>query len=88
MLIREKLIGGWRKYRNPSLSLNKTSHVATLTCKNQNKPLASDIGCSFKFLLKVGLEESIVNAPFVPLQNKNRNNANSEVRFKQLIRDL
>jgi hypothetical protein len=35
------------------------------------------------FILKVGVEESIVNAP---LQSKNTNNAKSEVRFKQLIR--
>jgi hypothetical protein len=46
------------------------------------------IGCSFKFILKVGVEESIVNAPFVSLQNKNTNNTKSEVRFKHLIRDL
>jgi DNA-directed RNA polymerase subunit RPC12/RpoP len=36
--------------------------------------------CSFKFFLKVGVEESIVNAPLVSLQSKNRNNAKSEVR--------
>jgi hypothetical protein len=48
----------------------------------------SSIGCSFKFLLKVGVEEAIVNAPLVSLQSKNTNNAKSEVRFKQLIRDL
>jgi hypothetical protein len=40
------------------------------------------IGCSFKFLLKVGAEEWIVNAPLVGLQSKNTNNAKSEVRFK------
>jgi hypothetical protein len=44
--------------------------------------------CSFKFILKVGVEESIVNAPLVSLPSKNTNNAKSEVRFKQLIRDL
>jgi hypothetical protein len=33
------------------------------------------------------VEESIVNAPLVSLQSENRNNAKSEVRFKQLIRD-
>jgi hypothetical protein len=44
------------------------------------------IGCSFKFILKVGVEESIMNAPLVSLQNKNTNNSKSEVRFKQLIR--
>jgi DNA phosphorothioation-dependent restriction protein DptG len=31
---------------------------------------------------------SIVNAPLVSLQSKNTNNAKSEVRFKQLIRDV
>jgi hypothetical protein len=41
----------------------------------------------FKFLLKDGVEESIVNAPLVSLQSKNTNNATSEVRFKQLIRN-
>jgi hypothetical protein len=38
--------------------------------------------------MKVGVEESIVNAPLVNLQCKNTNNAKSEVKFKQLIRDL
>jgi hypothetical protein len=47
-------------------------------------PLFGDIvECSFKFILKVGVEESIVS-----LQSKNTNNAKSEVRFKHLIRDL
>jgi hypothetical protein len=44
--------------------------------------------CSFKFILKVGVEQSIVNAPLVSLQSKNTNNPKSEVIFKQLIRDL
>jgi hypothetical protein len=48
--------------------------------------LSKNIGCSFKFILKVGVEESIVNAPLVNLQSKKINNAKSEVRFKQLIR--
>jgi hypothetical protein len=39
------------------------------------------------FILKVGVEQSIVNAPFVSLQNKDTNNT-SEVRFEQLIRGL
>jgi hypothetical protein len=47
-----------------------------------------NIGCSFKFILKVGAEKSIVNAPLVSLQSKNTHNAKSEVRFKQLIRDV
>jgi hypothetical protein len=46
----------------------------------------TNIGCSFKFILKVGVEESIVNAPLVSLHMKNTNNTKSEVRFKQLIR--
>jgi hypothetical protein len=46
------------------------------------------IGCSFKYIFKVGVEESIVNPPLVSLQNKNTNNAENEVRFKQWIRDL
>jgi hypothetical protein len=33
------------------------------------------------------VEELIVNASLVSLQSKNTNNAKSEVRFKQLIRD-
>jgi hypothetical protein len=39
-----------------------------------------NIGCSFKLILRVGVEESIVTT----------NNAKSEIRFKQLelIRDL
>jgi hypothetical protein len=42
---------------------------------------------SFKFLLKVGVEKLIVNAPLARLQIKNTNNTRSEVRFKQLIHD-
>jgi hypothetical protein len=45
------------------------------------------MGGSFKFLLRVGVEESVVNAPLLNLQSKNTNNAKSKVRFKQLIRD-
>jgi hypothetical protein len=33
------------------------------------------------FFLKVGIEESIVNAPLVSLQSENTNNTKSEVRF-------
>jgi hypothetical protein len=32
--------------------------------------LSESMGCSFKFILKVGLEESIVNAPLVRLHRK------------------
>jgi hypothetical protein len=42
----------------------------------------------FRFILIVGLEESIVNAPLVSLYSKNTNDAKSEVMLKQLIRDL
>jgi hypothetical protein len=38
------------------------------------------IGCSFKFPVIVGVEESIVNAPLVSPQSKNTDNAKSEVR--------
>jgi hypothetical protein len=33
--------------------------------------------CSFKFIFKVGIEESIVNAPLINLQSKNTNIAES-----------
>jgi hypothetical protein len=49
---------------------------------------ARNIGCSFKFILKVGVEESIVNEPLVSLHSKTQTNAISKVRFTQLIRDL
>jgi hypothetical protein len=38
-------------------------------------PESKNIGCFFKFHLKVGVEESIVNAPLVSLDSKNTNNA-------------
>jgi hypothetical protein len=47
-----------------------------------------DIGRSFKFILKVGVKESIVNAQLLSRQSKNTNNTKSEVRFKQLIHGL
>jgi hypothetical protein len=28
-------------------------------------PMDLDVGCSFKFIFKVGVEESIVNAPWI-----------------------
>jgi hypothetical protein len=46
------------------------------------------IECSIKFILKAGIKELIVNAPLVSRQSKNTNNAKTEVRFEQLIRDL
>jgi hypothetical protein len=46
------------------------------------KTVKQSIGCSLKFPVKDGAEESIVNAPLVSLQIKNTNNAKSEVRFK------
>jgi hypothetical protein len=46
----------------------------------------SSIGCSFKFISKVGVGETIVNTPLVHLQSKNTNNEKSEVRFRQLVR--
>jgi hypothetical protein len=41
-----------------------------------------NLSCFFKFHLKVGVEESIVNAPLVSLQSENTNNGKSEVSFK------
>jgi hypothetical protein len=35
------------------------------------------VGCSFTFILKVGVEESIVNAPLVSPQSENTSNAKS-----------
>jgi hypothetical protein len=69
-----------KQYRN----FNQTKSAKRLPLIYLN----NSIGCSFKFFLKVGVEESIVNAPLARLQSKNTNNAKSEVKFKQLIRDL
>jgi hypothetical protein len=46
---------------------------------NKNGNSYDSTGCSFKFILKVGIEESIVNAPLVRLQSKNTNK--SKVRL-------
>jgi hypothetical protein len=70
--------------KKPLLEINKTD----VLINKQNLTIRFCIGFSFKFLLKVGFDESIVNAPLVNLQSKITNNAKSEVRFKQLIRDL
>jgi hypothetical protein len=50
--------------------------------------MLNNVECLFKFILKVDVEDSIVNAPLVSLQSKNTNDAKSGVTFKQLIRDL
>jgi hypothetical protein len=42
---------------------------------NKNGNSYDSTGFSFKFILKVVIEESIVNAPIVRLQSKNTNNA-------------
>jgi hypothetical protein len=44
-----------------------------------------NIGCSFKFRVKVGVEESSVNVPHVNVQNKNKKKTKSEFIFKQPI---
>jgi hypothetical protein len=62
--------------------------LVTVTVKIEGWTLKINTGCSFKFFLKVGVEESIVNALLVSLQSKHTNNAKSEVTFKQPIRDL
>jgi hypothetical protein len=61
------------------------NNINTIKTLNNNSYLTNNIGCSFKIPAKVGFEESIVNAPLVSLQSKN---TKSEIRFKQLIRDL
>jgi hypothetical protein len=63
---------------------NLNIFIATVT----NTKLKTKYLMFFKCHLKVGVEESIVNAPLLSLQSKNTNNAKSEVSFKQLIRDL
>jgi hypothetical protein len=45
------------------------------------KNYSVELFISFKCILKVGVDESIVNAPLVSQQGKNTNNAESEVRF-------
>jgi hypothetical protein len=60
-------------------SLVVTSRRSCALTKTQN------IGCSFKFPVKVNVEKSIVHAPLVSLQSENIHNAKSEVRFKQLM---
>jgi hypothetical protein len=46
---------------------------------DKNEIVRKYIGCLFKFILKLGVDESIVNAPPVRLLSKNTNNAKSEV---------
>jgi hypothetical protein len=53
--------------------------------KAQQLTVSNAFGCLLKFILKVGVEESIVNAPLVSLHSKNPKNAQSEVKFKQRI---
>jgi hypothetical protein len=60
-----------------------TIHFSTPTSTPNLKKHPISIGCSFKFPVKVGVEESIVNAPLISLQSKSTNNAKSEARFKQ-----
>jgi hypothetical protein len=57
--------------------------VVTIVFISKNKY----IGYWYKYLVNVGVEEPIVNAPLVSLKSKNTNNAKSGVIFKQLIRD-
>jgi hypothetical protein len=68
------------------------TEISVSNVKNNNSLCPNNvngvyIGCLFKLILKVGVEEPIVNAPLVSLRSKNTNKAKSEVRFK-LIRDL
>jgi hypothetical protein len=58
--------------------LPKINRENSESCKFYGNAI-SCIGCSFKFILKIGVEESNVNAPLVKLQSKTTNNAKSEV---------
>ncbi|KAH0810923.1 hypothetical protein GEV33_011868 [Tenebrio molitor] len=71
-----------------SYNLGKNKYQAQTQAASTSQDHLFPIECSFKFLLKVGVEDSIVNAPLSSLQSKNTNNAKSEVRFKQRIRDV
>jgi hypothetical protein len=55
--------------------------------QNQQNFIKNVSSVHLNFPSKLTVEESIVNAPLVSLQSKNTNNAKSELRFKQLIRD-
>jgi hypothetical protein len=66
--------------RYPSLLKQNCINLNQISTSLQYK-LYVGIGRSFKFILKAGVEDLIVNAP--RLQSKNTNNAKSEVRFKQ-----
>jgi hypothetical protein len=67
----------------PRRATSRKLHLSIRYCENNIKQKRihwSYIRCSFKFPVKVGVEESIVNAPLVTLQIKNTNIAKSEVR--------
>jgi hypothetical protein len=66
----------------------KLSDGVSLAVQMRVSLVINYIECSIKFILKAGIKELIVNAPLVSRQSKNTNNAKSEVRFEQLIRDL
>jgi hypothetical protein len=53
-------------------------------CNENDRERNVCIRCSFDFPVRVGVVESIVNAPLVSLQVKNTNHAESDVRFKEL----
>jgi hypothetical protein len=91
-----KLFSYARAWKLANFTLERTSQlnhqVKTIRVINEKlfqRPTFVDSEISgLRFLLKVGVEESIVNAPLGSVQSKNTNNAQSEVRFRQLIRDL
>jgi hypothetical protein len=58
-----------------SVHTGENSQILTVSNKKIKIFHLSCIGCSFKFILKVGLEELIVNAPLFSVQSKNTNNA-------------
>jgi hypothetical protein len=50
--------------------MSKTVPTKKIQCL-LNDNININIGCSFKFILKVGVEESIVNTLLISLQSKN-----------------
>jgi hypothetical protein len=65
------------------LIYNGINYTKTFPMKDKNN------GFSFKFVIRVGVEESIVSAPIVVTGSwTNTNHPESEVRFKQLILDV
>jgi hypothetical protein len=77
MLIKKKIFGKiivWlekSKVRKQQCYLIRESNKHVYIFFLRRNTNFATIWCSFKCILKIGADESIVNAPFVRLQNKN-----------------